>query len=261
MKRLLLLALGCSMLILLSSSTGCNQGKGEAAPAAETEAGQAQEAASDATQAPNSMDQPISKEAQAVIDSVQGTKVRIKTTHGDMIVLLYDETPKHRDNFVKLATEGFYDGLLFHRVINNFMIQGGDPDSRNAPAEKMLGVGGPGYNVDAEIKPQFIHKKGALAAARQGDQMNPQRKSSGSQFYIVQGNKMDRAQLNLVRHLTDAQRDIYAEQGGYPYLDGQYTVFGEVIFGLEVIDKIAAQPTRPGDRPVQDIVMDIDVIK
>jgi cyclophilin family peptidyl-prolyl cis-trans isomerase len=153
----------------------------------------------------------------------------IVTSLGTIRVKLYNETPKHRDNFIKLAEEGFYDGALFHRVINNFMIQTGDPDSKNAAPNARLGVGGPGYQIDAEILPQFKHKKGSLAAARMGDQVNPERKSSGSQFYIVHN------------------------QNGTPHLDGQYTVFGETLKGLDVVDKIATTQTGQADRPVQDI--------
>jgi len=187
-----------------------------------------------------------------------GTKVKIKTKFGDMVAVLYDETPKHRDNFLKLAREGFFDGLLFHRCIKGFMVQGGDPESRNAAAGKMLGSGGPGYTVDAEFNSKFIHKKGALSAARQGDQVNPEKKSSGSQFYIVQGQPTANPQSTVA--YTPEQKQIYTTSGGTPFLDGAYTVFGEVIEGLDVIDKIASQPTKPGDRPMEDIVMDIDVI-
>ena len=157
------------------------------------------------------------------------TIVLLKTTMGDMKIKLYNETPLHRDNFIKLVNEKFYDGLLFHRVIKNFMIQGGDPESKDAPAGKRLGSCGPGYTIPAEILPQFKHKKGAVAAARLGDQMNPKRASSGSQFYIVHN------------------------ANGTPHLDGQYTVFGEVIEGLDIIDKIANVKTAPGDRPVEDV--------
>ncbi|MDR1459865.1 MAG: peptidylprolyl isomerase [Bacteroidales bacterium] len=166
------------------------------------------------------------------------TIVLLKTTMGDMKIKLYNETPLHRDNFVKLVNEKYYDGLLFHRVINNFMIQGGDPESKDAPAGKQLGIGGPGYTIPAEILPQFKHKKGAVAAARQSDAVNPQRESSGSQFYIVHNNN------------------------GTPQLDGGYTVFGEVIEGMSVIDKIATVKTGPGDRPVEDIkIISASIVK
>jgi len=156
-------------------------------------------------------------------------EVTIETSLGTIVVALFNETPLHRDNFVKLASEKFYDGVLFHRIIQNFMIQGGDPDSKNAAKGARLGMGGPGYTIPAEIKPNLTHKRGVLAAARMGDNVNPQRASSGSQFYIVDN-----------------------PQGAH-FLDGQYTVFGEVIKGIEVVDKIAAQPKDPADRPLEDI--------
>jgi len=170
--------------------------------------------------------QEASKEMAVAPKSGSETIVLMKTTLGDMKIKLYNETPQHRDNFIKLVNGKFYDGLLFHRVIKDFMIQGGDPDSRNAPPGKQLGMGGPGYTLPAEILPQFKHKKGALAAARTN---NPERRSSGSQFYIVHNN------------------------AGTPHLDGAYTVFGEVFEGLDVIDKIAAVRTLPGDRPEVDV--------
>lgn len=187
----------------------------------------------------------------------QEVQLEIHTNHGVMTVKLYNETPLHRDNFVKLASEGFYDSLLFHRVIQGFMIQAGDPDSKNAPAGKMLGMGGPGYTVPAEFNANLIHKKGALAAARLGDQMNPQKASSGSQFYIVQGRPMDVNQLGVEQaaKYTDEQRQLYKTKGGTPFLDAQYTVFGEVVKGFEVIDAIAQVPTQPGDRPVNDVII------
>lgn len=191
----------------------------------------------------------------------------ISTDMGDMKVKLYNETPQHRDNFLKLAREGFFNDLLFHRVIKNFMIQGGDPDSKNAPANKMLGAGGPGYTVPAEfVFPKYYHKKGALSAARQGDQVNPQKASSGSQFYIVQGNIVPDNQLSgmqqqLRLQFTDEQKQTYATLGGTPFLDNQYTVFGEVFEGLDVIDKIAAVQTQPGDRPTKDVKMKVKVLK
>ncbi len=186
--------------------------------------------------------------------------VIIETPYGIMKARLYDSTPKHKANFEKLVSEKFYDDLIFHRVIPGFMIQGGDPDSRNAAPGVMLGGGGPGYTVDAEIGK--YHFKGALCAARQGDQVNPQKKSSGSQFYIVQGQPVDPGQLqmmNMTKNLPYTQEDIqkYASLGGTPFLDGDYTVFGEIVEGLDVIDKIAAVQTAPGDRPVQDVKMKI----
>lgn len=243
-------------------------------------------------------------------------KVKIQTTLGDIIVRLYDETPLHRDNFVKLAKEGYYDGTLFHRVIKDFMIQGGDPDSKGAPAGKMLGVGGPDYTIEAEIKSGLYHKRGALAAARQGDEVNPERRSSGSQFYIVWGQvykegqlrqfakQMEMQQMQAVFNalakehhdeimqmrrernraglqelqeklaaeaeaqvkahgagMTDEQRTIYSTVGGTPHLDGQYTVFGEVEEGLDVVEMIQQTATARGDRPVDDIEMRVTVME
>ncbi len=192
--------------------------------------------------------------------------VLIQTPYGDMLAELYDNTPKHRDNFTKLADEGFYDGLLFHRVIHGFMIQGGDPNSKNAPRGKRLGSGGPGYQIDAEFRPENIHIKGALAAARMGDAVNPEKKSSGSQFYIVQGNKLTKNQLKQIEnrkgiHYSDKQKKMYLKSGGTPFLDMDYTVFGRVIDGLDVLDKIAGAKTGKGDRPVKDIWMKIKVVK
>ncbi|MBX2965742.1 MAG: peptidylprolyl isomerase [Cyclobacteriaceae bacterium] len=246
--------------------------------------------------------------------------VTIKTNHGDMVAILYDETPKHKANFIKLTQEKFYDSLLFHRVIEEFMIQGGDPNSKNAEPGQSLGNGGPGYTVDAEFVPQYFHEKGAFSAARLGDEANPAKASSGSQFYIVQGKKYSDAELTqleqniqysrknislrevlfmpeyesvrqqviekqnagdgawlgsffeqadtLIRKVkpeykpfvfTDEQRARYKEVGGSPHLDGDYTVFGRVIKGLEVIDKIAAVTKGPGNRPVVDVHMVVTV--
>lgn len=192
--------------------------------------------------------------------------VVIETTYGKMFVELYDATPKHRDNFLKLAEEQFFDGLLFHRVISGFMIQGGDPNSRNASPNAQLGSGGPGYKVDAEFVDTLHHFKGALAAARQGDMVNPQRASSGSQFYIVQGGAVTDAVLDQIEvrnriQYTEAAREMYKKVGGTPFLDNQYTVFGRVVEGLDVIDKIAAVQTRPGDRPIEDVVMKVYVVE
>lgn len=196
----------------------------------------------------------------------KGTMVIISTSYGDMKVKLYDETPQHRDNFIKLAKEGFYDGLLFHRVIQQFMIQGGDPNSKNAQPGQQLGAGGPGYTVPAEFNPNFIHKKGALSAARQGDQVNPKKASSGSQFYIVQGKPASAQELQYLSsrtgvQYTPEQAAVYAEVGGTPFLDQQYTVFGEVVEGLDVIDKIAAVRTAPGDRPIEDVKFSVKVVQ
>lgn len=194
------------------------------------------------------------------------TRVKISTNYGDIVVALYNATPKHRDNFIKLATEGYYNGTLFHRIIKDFMIQGGDPDSKTAQPGQMLGNGGPGYTIPAEIKPNLFHKKGALAAARMGDEVNPNRESSGSQFYIVQGRVFPDDILNSMeqqmnRKFPENQRKIYRTIGGTPHLDGGYTVFGEVVSGLDVLDKIAAVKTGPADRPVEDLKMTVSVMQ
>ena len=242
--------------------------------------------------------------------------VKISTPKGDIRVRLYDETPQHRDNFVKLVNEGFYNGTLFHRVIKDFMIQGGDPDSIGAPAGKMLGTGGPGYNVPAEIVyPQLFHKRGALCAARQSDEVNPERESSGSQFYLVYGkvytpqelkqmekqmsmqqeqaifNKLvqqNRSQILELRKarnqaglqelqdqliaetkkqmkelpapkFTPEQQEAYTTVGGTPFLDNQYTVFGEVESGMEVVAEIQQCATLSADRPKEDISMTMTI--
>ena len=203
------------------------------------------------------------KEKQVLVAAPEKCLVRITTDYGVMIVQLYDATPQHRDNFIKLTEEGFYDGLVFHRVINGFMIQGGDPDSRNAKPGVPLGGGGPGYQIPAEFADSLFHIKGALAAARTN---NPEKKSSGSQFYIVQGKPVDDRQLNMVEargdfHYPKEVREIYLEKGGTPQLDKEYTVFGIVVEGVEVIDKIAAVKTDNRDRPVEDVKMKIEVIK
>lgn len=233
--------------------------------------------------------------------------ITIHTTMGAITVRLYDETPIHRDNFLKLCREGYYDDTLFHRVIKDFMIQGGDPDSRTATPDQMLGTGGPGYTLEAEILPQFVHKRGALAAARQGDEVNPERRSSGSQFYIVWGQQYNEGQLRSLEKqmqmmaqqqvfnslvqarraeimqlrrernrealqelqdqlvaqakseaaragaLSAEQREAYTTVGGTPHLDGQYTVFGEVVEGLDVVGEIQQVQTLRGDRPKEDI--------
>jgi len=245
-------------------------------------------------------------------------KVRVETTLGAFTVLLYGDTPLHRDNFVKLVNEGFYDGTLFHRIIDQFMIQAGDPESKNARPGQRLGAGGPGYNIDAEINfPRHFHKRGALAAARQGDQVNPQKRSSGSQFYIVTGRRYMPAQLEAMkqqlrgqqlqstfnelagRHIeqirsmqavgdtaglkalqdslirqteaavdanplcvTPEMEQAYTTTGGAPHLDGAYTVFGEVIDGMDVIDKIEKVETDSADRPKEDVrIISMKVLK
>lgn len=236
-------------------------------------------------------------------------KVKITTSMGDIVVALYNETPEHRDNFLKLTREGFYNGVLFHRVIKDFMVQTGDPNSRNAAIDAQLGAGDPGYTLPAEfVYPQYFHKRGALAAARTGDEVNPDRRSSGSQFYIVTGRvysedqlagfeqrvaegmkmgywnqllaenqghikelmesnneeELEKFRVELINrlekhfadnpfHFTEAQRQAYTTVGGTPHLDGQYTVFGEVIEGLDVVDKIQSVATGASDRPVTDV--------
>lgn len=192
--------------------------------------------------------------------------VKITTDFGVMTVKLYNETPQHRDNFLKLVKEGFYNDLLFHRVIQGFMIQGGDPDSRNAQPGAPLGSGGPGYTIPAEFNQNLIHKKGALSAARMGDAVNPTKASSGSQFYIVQGqvySPEDISRFEMQGHkFSEIQKQAYTTVGGTPHLDNGYTVFGEVTEGLPVIDAIAAVKTaRPGDRPLTDVRMKIELIR
>lgn len=200
------------------------------------------------------------------VDGQKNVYVLIETSYGNMTVKLYNETPLHRDNFVKLVGEGFYDELLFHRVINNFMIQGGDPNSRNAQPGVPLGAGNLSYRIPAEFRPEFYHKKGALAAARQGDNVNPKKESSSCQFYLVQGQVWDDAKLQMMEQrvgktFTPEQKEVYKTQGGTPFLDGDYTVFGEVVEGLDVIDKIAAVPTGAMDRPVEDVKMKISIVE
>lgn len=190
--------------------------------------------------------------------------VMIETPYGNMKVELYESTPNHKANFLKLVDEKFYDQLLFHRVIRGFMIQGGDPQSRNAHPGKRLGSGGPGYTIPHEIgSPHF---KGTLAAARQGNAANPKKNSSGSQFYIVQGQPMSDTELTSFEQqkgfkYNEVQRNKYIELGGTPMLDGEYTVFGEVVEGMEVIDKIASVQTDHSDRPVEDVWMVIKRVK
>ena len=242
-------------------------------------------------------------------------KVKISTSLGDIVVRLYDETPAHRDNFLKLAREGFYDGTIFHRVIKDFMIQGGDPDSKGAPKGAQLGCGDAGYTLPAEFDPALFHKRGALAAARQGDQVNPERRSSGCQFYIVWGKTYSKGQIDQLARQMQMQAvqgvfnelvmahkaevlemrrnrdreglmalqeqleaeanaaviekglgrmpkeavEAYSTVGGTPFLDGQYTVFGEVEEGLDVVGKIIAVSTDGNDRPLEDIPMTVTV--
>jgi len=193
------------------------------------------------------------------------TRVKIITPQGDIVVELFNQTPLHRDNFVRLAREGFFDGLLFHRVISGFMIQGGDPDSRGARPGQPLGMGDPGYTLPAEIVPGVFHRRGALAAARMGDQMNPERRSSGSQFYLVQGRVWSHEELTQMAQqrgltITEEARQIYTTEGGTPHLDATYTIFGQVVEGLDVIDRIAAVQTDRANRPLEDVSMRVVVL-
>jgi peptidyl-prolyl cis-trans isomerase B (cyclophilin B) len=243
--------------------------------------------------------------------------VSIKTEYGEIKVKLYTDTPEHKKNFLKLVNEGFYNDLLFHRVINNFMIQGGDPESKNAAPGIRLGGGSPGYTIPAEIIPTYFHKKGALAAARKGGPSNPEKRSSGSQFYIIHGETFSAGKLDTLEMMknnrtknelmkekfsaastelnefqknqdkegfnvrvteireevdsifnagpqfkfSDAQKKAYTTIGGYPSLDGDYTVFGEVVEGLNVLDKIAALETDKYDRPLGDVKMKVEIAK
>jgi len=192
-------------------------------------------------------------------------EVLLETTMGNVKLALYNETPKHRDNFLKLVKEGFYDGVLFHRVISNFMIQAGDSTTRHAKPGETLGMYSPDYTIPAEIDfPRLYHKRGALAAAREGDDVNPERASSASQFYIVYGSRMTDFQLDKAQErlnaktqgkvvLTSELRKVYFEKGGTPHLDGQYTVFGEVVEGLDVVAKIQAVETDSHARPLVDV--------
>lgn len=195
--------------------------------------------------------------------------VIIHTSYGDIGVMLYEDTPLHRENFLKLAHAHFFDSTTFHRVIQNFMIQGGDPNSKSAATMNMAGQGGPGYTIPAEILPNHFHKKGVLAAARLDERVNPSRASNGSQFYIVQGSVMTPAQVDRAERqmqtvlgddfkFSEEARNAYTTIGGYPFLDMQYTAFGEVVFGLEVVDKIAAVEKLPGDRPKVDVKMAVE---
>jgi peptidyl-prolyl cis-trans isomerase B (cyclophilin B) len=199
-------------------------------------------------------------------------KVLISTEFGDIKIALYNETPQHRDNFVKLVKSKFYDETLFHRVMNGFMIQGGDPDSKTAPEGVMLGEGDVGYTVPAEFNSTLIHKKGVLAAARQPDNVNPTKASSGCQFYIVEGRTFTKAEVDKILKGKNSRRKdpiTYAEEqykiyetiGGYPSLDMDYTVFGEVLEGMDVVDKITEAETDKRNRPRKDIKMTIKIVK
>ena len=191
----------------------------------------------------------------------------IDTDKGPITVKLYNKTPEHRDNFIKLIKQRYFDNQLFHRVIKNFMIQGGDPHSVNAARGQRLGSAGPGYTLPAEFHPGLYHKKGALAAARRSDEVNPEKRSSGSQFYIVQGRTFTVEELEIMEQkglhepFTPSQIEIYTTLGGAPHLDGDYTVFGEVIDGLDVVDRIASVDTDDYDRPLQDIKYSIRLLE
>ena len=212
--------------------------------------------------------------ALASCSAVKQQKVRLYTTEGNIDLLLYDDTPKHRDNFIKLVKEHRYDSLLFHRVIKDFMIQGGDPDSKYARKGEMLGEGDLGYRIDAEIMPErHIHRRGVLAAAREGDDVNPAMASSASQFYIVWGKiytseelqrykEVYEARMGRPMNLTPEQEAVYTSVGGTPHLDGAYTVFGEVVEGLDVVDRIQRVRCDRNDRPLKDVrIIKVELIK
>jgi peptidyl-prolyl cis-trans isomerase B (cyclophilin B) len=201
------------------------------------------------------------KKPAPYVEPTTGRIVQVQTSFGNLTIALSDSTPKHRDNFVSLVKEKFYDSLLFHRVMKEFMIQGGDPTSKYAAAGTMLGGGGKDYRVPAELRPYLFHKKGALAAASDG---NPEKASSSCQFYIVQGKKWNNMELNQLiggRVIADSIRTTYNNIGGSPHLDMNYTVFGQVIDGLEVIDKIAAVQKDNRNRPFQDVRMKVILIR
>jgi peptidyl-prolyl cis-trans isomerase B (cyclophilin B) len=207
----------------------------------------------------------IAQKEVAVKKKDRKKDVLLQTNMGDIAIRLSDSTPLHRDNFLKLVKEGFYDSVLFHRVIKNFMIQSGDPNSKNAPAGQPLGNGSPGYTIPAEFRTTLFHKKGIIAAARQGDDVNPMKESSGSQFYITQGKIFSDAGLDSVetyrlngRKIPQDQREVYKTIGGTPHLDQNYTVFGEVVKGLDVVDKIATVATsraQDRDRPLENVII------
>ncbi len=191
--------------------------------------------------------------------------VRIKTNYGECIIRLYNETPKHRDNFIKLIKQGFYNGTLFHRVIQDFMIQGGDPASKKAKPGEALGEGDVGYTVDAEFRDSLFHKKGVIAAARDN---NLKKASSGCQFYLVEGKRFTDEQLDKLeqtrlkgRKIPPAQREWYKSVGGVPHLDQNYTVYGEIVSGLDMVDRIAAVKKDEHDRPLQDVPMTVSLLR
>jgi cyclophilin family peptidyl-prolyl cis-trans isomerase len=193
--------------------------------------------------------------------------VRIKTTYGNCIIRLYNQTPKHRNNFIKLVKQGFYNGTLFHRVIQNFMIQGGDPDSKDPAKAKPgaeLGNGDIGYTIPAEFRDSLFHKRGVLAAARDD---NPAKASSGCQFYIVEGKRLTDGKMDTLEQtrlkgykIPAWQRDYYKSVGGTPQLDHGYTVYGEVVSGLDMVDKIAAVKKDSNDRPLEDVPMTVELL-
>ncbi|MEM8899266.1 MAG: peptidylprolyl isomerase [Bacteroidota bacterium] len=198
--------------------------------------------------------------------------VKISSSMGDITIRLFDETPIHKENFLKLVNDGTYNGTLFHRVIKDFMIQGGDPNSKDLDQKGSWGRGGLGYTLEAEILPGYIHKKGMLAAARQGDAVNPERRSSSCQFYIVQGKTFTERELQMAEarisatinqdiKYTEEEKKAYMEIGGAPWLDQQYTIFGEVIEGMEVVDAIGRTNTDPRDIPLEAITIEMEVIE
>jgi peptidyl-prolyl cis-trans isomerase B (cyclophilin B) len=196
-------------------------------------------------------------------EKASGVRIKITTDMGEIVVRLFDKTPKHRDNFVKLVKDHFYDSLLFHRIIAGFMIQGGDPESKNAQPDIMLGKGDVGYTIPAEFDSTLYHKKGALAAARTN---NPEKASSGCQFYIVQGKKFSDEELDMISmstgvYFSPARRMTYKMLGGTPKLDMNYTVFGEVESGIDVVDQIAQVQKNNFDRPVKDVHMKMELLK
>lgn len=269
MKKFLILSIACVSLVILGSASGCTEENKDTTRKNIEQPTEETTEKENSTPTATTTEQAPEKTTQA---TPAGDRVKISTPLGDMVVILYDECPEHKANFLKLAGEGYYNDLLFHRVIKDFMIQGGDPKSKGADASARLGNGGPGYTVPAEFNPKFVHKKGALCAARQGDGANPEKRSSGSQFYIVHGKKQTAQGLvGLERQIssttgklfkyTDDQIAAYTDNGGTPFLDMNYTVFGEVVSGLDVIDKIAVVQTRPGDRPAEDVSMKMEIIK